>query len=196
MPGSRQDLRQQLQGIAFSQAGYFTAAQALDIGYSYQAQKYHADHGNWLRVQRALFRLPGWPSETTDAFARWSVWARGLAVVSHESALSVHDLSDVNPARIHLTVPPAFRASDDAVLLHRGEVPADDLEQRSGWQVTTPLRALVDVASSDTPQEILDDAVTEALDRAIVTPRRLRERVSGRRAEERLAGALDVAGRA
>lgn len=196
MPGSRQDLRQQLQGLAFSQAGYFTAAQALDVGYSYQAQKYHADHGNWLRVQRALFRLPGWPSEPTDAYARWSVWARGLAVVSHESALSVHDLSDVNPARVHLTVPPAFRASDDAVVLHRAEVPADDLEQRSGWRVTTPLRTLVDVAVSATPQEILDDAVTEALDRAIVTPRRLRERIGGGRAEARLARALDVAGRA
>lgn len=59
MPGSRQDLRQQLSAVAFAQAGYFTAAQALSIGYSYQAQKYHADHGNWVRVQRRSSGYPG-----------------------------------------------------------------------------------------------------------------------------------------
>lgn len=196
MPGSRQDLRQQLHALAYRQAGYFTAAQALDIGYPYQAQKYHVDHGNWQRVQRAIFRLPGWPSEATDTYARWSVWARGLGVVSHDSALAAHDLSDVNPTRVHLTVPSTFRASDDAVVLHRGEIADDEVDQRAGWRVTTPLRTLADIAAADTTQEILDDAVAEALERGLVTPRRLRARVSGGRAEERLGGALAAAGRA
>ncbi len=197
MPGSRQDLRQQLHALAFGQAGYFTAAQALDLGYSYQAQKYHADHGNWVRVQRALFRLPGWPSEATDAYARWSVWSRGQGVISHESALSVHDLSDANPAKVHLTVPTTFRATDDALVLHRGDVPDDDVEQRSGWRVTAPRRTLVDIADSDSPQEILDDAVADALERGLVTPRRLLSSVEARgpRAHARLSDAVDTVAR-
>ncbi|APH00487.1 MULTISPECIES: type IV toxin-antitoxin system AbiEi family antitoxin domain-containing protein [Janibacter] len=192
MPGSRQDLRQQLSALAFQQAGYFTAAQALEVGYSYQAQKYHADHGNWVRVQRALFRLPGWPSEATDAYARWSVWSRGCGVVSHESALTAHDLSDVNPAQVHLTVPADFRASDSAVVLHRGEVPSDDIEQRPGWRVTAPLRTLIDVAGSDTPLEFVEDAVADALERGLVTPRRLTSGATSRggRAAERLPDVL------
>jgi hypothetical protein len=44
--GPTQDLRRQLHELAFGQSGYFTAAQAVRIGYSYQAQKYHVDHGN------------------------------------------------------------------------------------------------------------------------------------------------------
>lgn len=192
MPGSRQDLRQQLSALAFQQAGYFTAAQALDVGYSYQAQKYHVDHGNWVRVQRALFRLPGWPSEATDAYARWSVWSRDRGVVSHESALSVYDLSDVNPAQIHMTVPADFRASDSAVVLHRGEVPSDDTEQRPGWRVTAPLRTLIDVAGSDTPIEFVEDAVADALERGLVTPRRLSSGAESRggRAAKRLPDVL------
>ncbi len=86
MPGPTQDLRRQLNGLAFAQAGYFTAAQALGIGYSCQAQKYHADHGNWVRVDRALFRLPGWPSTAHDTYARWNLWSGRRGVVSHESA--------------------------------------------------------------------------------------------------------------
>jgi hypothetical protein len=39
MHGARRNLRLALQSLAFGQAGYFTAAQAVDLGYSYQRQK-------------------------------------------------------------------------------------------------------------------------------------------------------------
>lgn len=138
MPGVRQDLRRALQAIAFTQAGYFTAAQARDVGYSYQAQKHHADSGNWLRVDRGLFRLPDWPTGEDDTWVRWTLWSRGRGVVSYDSALRVHGLSDVEPALVHLTVPPGFRAVDDLVVLHRGDVPTEDRDERLGWSVTTP----------------------------------------------------------
>ncbi|MDR0991263.1 MAG: type IV toxin-antitoxin system AbiEi family antitoxin domain-containing protein [Propionibacteriaceae bacterium] len=54
MANSRQVLRRRLETIAFTQAGFFTAAQALEAGYSYQAQKYHVDAGNWVRVDPEL----------------------------------------------------------------------------------------------------------------------------------------------
>jgi hypothetical protein len=37
MPADRRDLRRQLFALAATQGGYFTAAQARQIGYSYQA---------------------------------------------------------------------------------------------------------------------------------------------------------------
>ena len=57
MPVDRRDLRRRLFGLASEQAGYFTAAQAKSLGYSYQAQAHHVGAGNWLRVNRGLFRL-------------------------------------------------------------------------------------------------------------------------------------------
>lgn len=176
MPGPRQDLRQQVNALAFTQAGYFSAAQAVAIGYSYQAQKYHVDHGNWVRVDRGLFRLPRWPSVSDDAYARWTVWSSGRGVVSHESALSAHDLSDANPATVHLTVPPGFRAERDGVLLSHAPLPDGDVEDRGAWRVTSPERTLVDVSASDLPQEFVDAGVAEALERGLVTRRRLLRR--------------------
>lgn len=173
MPSPRQDLRRALHAVAFRQAGYFTAAQALEVGYSYQAQKYHADVGNWVRVDRALFRLPEWPADPDDVYVRWTLWSEGRGVVSHDSALAVHGLSDVDPVKVHLTVPPGFGAVDEMLALHVGELTEDERELRRGWAVTTPLRTLLDAAASDLSQEHVDRGVADALRRGLTTRRRL-----------------------
>jgi predicted transcriptional regulator of viral defense system len=95
-------LRLRLAALAGRQSGYFTAAQARSVGYSYQAQKFHTDRGNWLRIDRGIFRLPEWPTAVHDNLVRSSLWARGLAIVSHDTALSVHDLGDANPLVVHV----------------------------------------------------------------------------------------------
>ena len=138
MPVDRQDLRRRLAVLAAAQSGYFTAAQALALGYSYQAQKFHADHGNWLRVERGLFRLTEWPVGAHDDLVRWSLWARGRAVVSHDTALAVHGLGEANPATVHLTVPPSFRSSAAGVVLHRAVIDDEDVWQYEGFRVTQP----------------------------------------------------------
>lgn len=193
MPTDRQQLQRELRRLVALQHGYFTAAQALAIGYSYQAQKFHVDRGNWQRVDRALFRIPDWPTSDDDSLVRWSLWAGG-AVVSHESALAVHQLGDVNPARVHLTIPPGARRSDDAVVIHHAELAAADVVERDGFQVTTPARALAESADALLAQELLDGAVAEALATS-VTQRQLRDAaaVIGTRAElgiERALGAV------
>jgi predicted transcriptional regulator of viral defense system len=174
------------------QAGYFTAAQAQDVGYSYQAQKHHVDHGNWTKVDRALFRLPGWPAREDDAFVLWQLWSRGRGVVSHESALTVHDLGDANPVRVHLTVPPGFRAKHPAVHLHFAALPAADVVNRDGYRITTVERTLLDLAAADTSQEQLEVAVSDAMAYGAVTPLQLRHRSDefGHRAALRVERAL------
>ena len=195
MPTPRQDLRRALNAWAFHQAGYFTAAQALGVGYSYQAQKYHADTGNWVRVDRGIFRLPGWPSDPDDFFVRWTLWSDGRGVISYDSALAVHGLSDVDPPRVHLTVPQGFGASDDLVALHVGEIPMEERDTRRGWSVTTPLRTLVDVAATDAAQEQVDRSIADALRLGLVTRRRVLRAASNAtdRAALRLERALGKA---
>lgn len=192
MPADPTVLRRSLNAIAVYQAGYFTAAQALEAGYSYQSQKYHVDHGNWDRVDRGLFRLPGWPTRDEDRYVFWRLWSRGLAVVSHQSALVIHDLGDVNPMRLHLTVPLGFRARDAAVVIHRAVLAPGDVEDRDGYQITSVQRTLFDVASGDVTQEQLDVAVADAVERGLITPRRLRHRADefGPRAALRIERAL------
>jgi predicted transcriptional regulator of viral defense system len=194
VPADPSELRRHLNAVAMRQAGYFTAAQARSAGYSHQAQKYHVDHGNWVRVDRGLFRLPDWPAQRNDIYVLWRLWSRGHGVVSHQSALAIHDLSDVNPSRVHLTVPPGFRSSDPVVVLHRAHLTAEDIEDHDGYQVTTVERTLLDAARSDVTQEQLQLAVAEAVERGLASPRRLRMRSDefGDRAALRIERALSA----
>lgn len=188
----RTDLRRRLLALAARQSGYFTAAQALDLGYSYPAQRYHAQRGNWLRVDRGIYRLPEWPTGPRDDLVRWSLWSRGRAVVSHETAMSVHELGDVDPARVHLTAPQNFRQKDPGVVIHRAEVPRSDVEEHDGFRVTTPLRSLLDVATGDLDLDQLARAIEEALARGMLTRRALRYRADefGAKAALRIERAL------
>ena len=61
-----QDIRRRLFAQAAEQAGYFTAGQAKVIGYSYQAQAHHVRVGNWLRVDRGIFRFADWMPDLHD----------------------------------------------------------------------------------------------------------------------------------
>lgn len=192
MTANRRDARRNLLRLAASQSGYFTAAQALEEGYSYQAQKYHLDHGNWIRVDRGLYRLPEWPAGERDDLVRWHLWSKRRAVVSHETALAVYELGEVNPERIHLTVPPSFRQRPRRPVLHRADLPDSDVVEHAGYRVTTPLRSLLDTAAGDLDLERLASAVRDALSKGLVTRRALRERADevGPRAALRIERAI------
>ncbi|MGK4905781.1 type IV toxin-antitoxin system AbiEi family antitoxin domain-containing protein [Streptomyces albus] len=168
--------RDKLWRIAARQRGYFTAAQALKAGYSYQAQHFHVGRQNWIRIDRGIYRFREYlelPSADTDHLVRWSLWSRDRAVMSHTTALAVHDLGIANPAEIHLTVPPGFRAKDSAVVLHRANLAAADIEQHEGFRVTTPLRAIAESAAAAVDQDLVDSAVADALFRGLTSRRRL-----------------------
>ncbi len=179
MKRDRRDLHRQLAALVATQSGYFTAKQALEIGYSYQAQKYHADSGNWQRTDRGIYRLPEWPVGQYEDLVRWSLWARGKAVVSHLTALTVYDLGDANPPLVHLTVPYNFRASAPGVRLHRAEVPDEDIRQHSGFRITTPLRSLLDVAAANSDIDQLATTIGDALREGLMTRRQLLTKVDG-----------------
>lgn len=176
MSTDRLDRRRRLFALASEQAGYFSAAQAHALGYSYSAQAYHVRAGTWNRVDRGLFRLVEWVPDLNDDLARWTLWAKGHAVISHETALNVYGIGEFESSRVHLTVPRGFRMRDSAVVLHFGDLLPDDLEQRGGFALTTVLRSLIDVAAGGAEGDQLVYAIEEALSAGVVTRRQLRAR--------------------
>jgi predicted transcriptional regulator of viral defense system len=176
MPADRRDLRRRLFALAAAQAGYFTAAQALENGYSYPAQAHHVRAGNWIRVDRGIFRLADWIPGDHGELARWCLWSRERAVVSHDTALGVHDVGELESPRIHLTVPRGFRMRNDALVLHPSDLPDEDIEERPGFRLTTLVRSLIDVAAAHADSDQLTRAVEEALARGTITRRQLRTR--------------------
>ena len=190
-----------LYQIAAAQGGYFTAAQARQVGYAYSQQHFHVSRGNWLKIDRGLFRLRDFPPGEREDLIRWSLWSRNQksvpqAVVSHDTALTVHELSDAMPAQVHLTVPPGFRKSvPPGCVLHKAVLTPGEIESRTGYRVTTPLRTLLDVADSPLSQEHLNRAVRDALELGLVRRRLLETAPCSPKSRRRLDQALVAARR-
>jgi hypothetical protein len=118
-----------------------------------------------------------------EQLARLTLWSRDQhdvpqAVVSNQTALRLYDLSDLAPARMHLTVPRTFRKVPPAgVVLYKATLEPCDGQVRPAYRVTTPLRTLLDLAGSGLSPEHLHAAVHDALDRGLVRRRALDERL-------------------
>lgn len=176
MSVDRRDLRRRLFHLAAQQGGYFSAAQAKSEGYSYQAQAHHVAAGNWIRVDRGVFRLVEWVPELNDQLSRWTLWSKGRGVVSHESALAVHSIGEFESARVHLTVPAQFSMRAPAITLHFADLPPGDVVEHSGYRVTTVLRSLINVAAEGADEDQLGRAVHESVAAGHLTLRHLRAR--------------------
>lgn len=160
--------------LAALQQGFFTAKQAVKAGYSYRMQSHYRQKGEWLEIDRGVFRLAQFPHSPDEDYVRWSLWSRGRdgqpqAVISHDSALSIHELSDIMPAKIHLTVPSGFRKKKPkGCFFHQGNVSNDAKEQREGYFVTTPLKTIIDSAESNFSMDYLEQAIRQACDKGML----------------------------
>ncbi len=170
--------------IAEGQQGYFTAKQAADAGYQLGSQAHHAKSGNWVRVERGIYRLAHFPQSDEEQLVIYSLWSRNRAgepegVYSHQTALSIHELSDVNPAKLHMTVPTTFRRNAKTpkiLVLHRASLDKKDLEQRQGFSVTRPLRSIADLAVAESvSRDMIEQALAEARQRGLIPAREMAE---------------------
>lgn len=173
------DKEGQIQEYASKQAGYFTAKQAEKAGYSYRLHSYHVGTGRWIKVGRGVFRFRHFPAAEREDLIRWTLWSRNQKdkpqmVVSHETALVVHELSDVMPAKLHFTVPVGFRKkAAKNLVLHKSGLKEIDIERREGYSVTTPLRTLIDVAEGNLSEEELAKALRDALDKGLIQRKKI-----------------------
>lgn len=162
---------------ASAQEGLFTTRQAAEAGYSPQLLVHHVRAGNVVRIRRGIYRLIHFPpGEHEDLVAAW-LWSELAGVVSHETALALHGLSDVLPGRVHLTLPAAwmrrrFRVPP-GVALHHADVPPEDRTWYGPVPITNAGRTLNDCAREALSPELLRDAARQALRRGLVTKEEL-----------------------
>jgi len=197
MSRSSREASRLLFATAVEQGGYFTAKQAKEAGYDYSHLDYHVAAGNFVRRDHGLYRLANLPPSEHDDFIRLSLWSRNRldepqAVISHESALVLHDLSELLPTQTHLTVPAGFRKpAPEGCVLHKAALVPPDVEEWQGMRITTPLRTLLDVARGDISQEQLDKAVGDALRNGLVRRSKLLSAIRENPGLQRLARAVE-----
>ena len=179
------DKESRLLQIAESQQGYFTSRQAEECGFSRPNFHRKIRSGKWCKEElRGIYRLANYPSTSRPELALWTLWSADKqgnpqGIWSHETALEIHGLSDVAPAKLHMSVPRSFRKSTEIpnnLCLHFvDEIPQSDIETRQGYRVTTPLRTLADVIREGTTQNeqielaILDLAIQKSLIKGLAT---------------------------
>src|SRR5258708_32172472 len=101
---------QALYDIASSQEGLFTTQQAAAAGYSAPLLAHHQKPGPIARIRGGIYRLVHFPSGEQEELVTAWLWTDSQGVLSHQTALALHGLSDVLPARIHLTLPLSWRS--------------------------------------------------------------------------------------
>jgi len=186
-----------LLDIATSQSGYFTAKQARKAGYSYRLQHYHKAQGHWDEVERGVFRYSDYPATEHEDLIRWALWSRNRedipqAVISHETALSIHELGDVMPGKVHLTVSEGFRKTPPGgCILHKDFLMPEETENREGFTVTTPLRTLKDVAGGALSIDHLEKAMRDAISRGLITMQDIQKQTFSKPAKDKIRIVLE-----
>lgn len=158
--------------VAAGQAGYFTTAQAAAAGYSTHLLRKHIQAGRVLRSQRRIYRLVHYPAnEHEDLVTAW-LWSEQAGVISHQTALSLHGLSDVLPAQVHLALPEAWRRRrfrvPAGIVLHHADVGPEDRSWFGPVPATSAHRTLSDCAASGLSPDLLRQAAQQALRRGLV----------------------------
>jgi predicted transcriptional regulator of viral defense system len=195
MPKERKEAVKRLYEIAEGQQGFFTTKQAKAAGFAENTHPYHVQAGNWIREHRGIYRLASYSRGERPDLMLWSLWSRNRGeaaqgVYSHQTALSLHDLSDVMPAKLHMTVPKTFRRNCEiprVLVLHFADLPQSDIGAANGVQVTKPMRTILDLLEGgEVPSAILRQAFREGLRRGLIRRSEITD------ARKRLAGTKEL----
>src|SRR5260370_25239197 len=119
-----------LYEIAQCQQGFFTTKQATRAGFAEKTHAYHVKVRNWIREHRGIYRLADFPTAERPDLMRLYLWSQNRKEVpegtySHDTALSLHELSDIMPSKLHIAVPMPFPRTTqipEILILHRNNL--------------------------------------------------------------------------
>jgi predicted transcriptional regulator of viral defense system len=158
-----------LLDLANGQYGYVTAEDARGQGIDPVQLRLMHHRGLLGRVAHGVYRFPAVPTTALDQYVEAVLWTRTEAVLSHETALDLHDLCDIKPAQVHLTVPGTYRLRRDLPAmyrLHRRDLAPGDITRHEGIPIVTVRRAILDGIESGVGGQLIDQAVETARRRA------------------------------
>lgn len=168
----KKDKQSKLIELSIGQGGYFTAKQALKLGYSYRAQSYYLETDHWVKADRALYRVNFLPYQKNDELIKAYFWSRDQndipqAVISHESAIMIHGLGEIIPKKIHLTVPKSFRKKPPSKYeIYKANISKNEIENKEFFKVTSPIRTIIDLTNKideDQLVKIIEDSYHRGL---------------------------------
>ena len=163
----------QLVAIAADHHGLVTSAAAAAAGVQPVLLVQMAKRGVLEKVARGIYRVPELAGDPLDQYQEALLLLPG-AVLSHETALDIHDLCDVNPRQIHVTVVAGTRVRKTLpywLAVHYGPLEPEDVTGHEGLAIVTPARAIVDGITAALGDRFVDQAIATARERNLLTTR-------------------------
>jgi hypothetical protein len=156
-----------------SQAGYFTLSDARAAGYSPEILESLVRDGRVERCAGELFRLVQFPPfEHEDLVLIWLQTHR-KAVFSHETALALHELSDILPSKRFIILPPDSEQDGlelgPGVVVHFAHVDESEVSWKGTVPFTSALRTLRDCIDVGVAPDLIEQARMEGIARGLFT---------------------------
>lgn len=154
----------ELAEIAGEQYGYVTTDDARAHGIAPINLSRMAQRRVLERRATGVYRLPLMPTGPLDAYVEASLWPqRGVrGVLSHETALALYELSDVNPTKIHLTLPTGYRVRRHvpaAYRLHYEDLDPKAVTLFEGIPIVAPAHAIRQAAAAHLGSALVAQAI-------------------------------------
>ena len=102
--------------------------------------------GEWRRLDCGILVVSA-VRETFEMLATAALAAVPTGALGHQSSMRIHT-GEVFDGLVHLTVPEGARTRCPGVVLHRTDLPTNDVVVRKGFRVTTLERTLVDLGAT------------------------------------------------
>jgi predicted transcriptional regulator of viral defense system len=152
--------------LAERRHGYFTASEAKAAGVPSVELVKMASRGVLERISQGVYRLARFPLSARAQYVEAVLWPQrgGIGVLSHESALALHQLSDVNPSMVHITIPRTHRirrAVPRYLVVHQGVLGPEEWETIDAIPVTTPARTIRDCHATGLGPALIRQAIEE-----------------------------------
>lgn len=178
----RRPNRRRLFEFADARRGVFLTVEAKEVGFSSTALAYGVKRGDYRRIAHGVYRLVDYPMSPEDRMVEVAAILGPAAVISHESALALYDVCDVDPTQIHVTLPRSqrfrVRAIPDADVHTTNDDRADGGVQRHGYRISTLERAIVDSARTGTDPKQIEMAVRTARRKGLLSEAELAKQLS------------------
>lgn len=159
-----------LRQFAWGQAGLFRLEDAVVFGFYAQSLAKHVVNGKLTRLQHGIYRLSCCPPMENEQLVEAWLWSRRVGVISHETALQLHNLSDALPGKIHLTLPKSGSRRLVTPPLYRvwfNDIPPKDRVWIGSVPTTNPARTVNDIAASFGSGDIVKQAIEEGVHRRL-----------------------------
>jgi predicted transcriptional regulator of viral defense system len=167
----------ELYAIAEEHDGLLASKDARALGIQDSVLVRLAQRGRLERMSRGVYRIAHFPTDRLAQYREAVLWAKASQgperiALSHETALLLYGISDVNPSRVNLTVPMSARLRREHpewIVIHRADLIPQEISQHEGMPITTVERSVIDVLSTTHRTDIARQAVRDAVREGLLT---------------------------